>query len=106
LLCPLQFAELWFEKAAETAPFHPDVPGNLGLVRSMQHRIDECYEKLIQATSLGYKSALAHFILGIISLEKGKVKVKEAILNLQKISAEQFPCRDRYRNEIPTRSTT
>jgi len=84
----------WFQKAAEEAPYKGDILGNLGLVLWLQHRTDESYSILTKASAHGYESNLAHYILGTVSLERGKSQ--EAAEHLKKISPDKFRYRDLY----------
>jgi hypothetical protein len=90
----LESAGSWFQKASEEAPYQPSILGNLGLVRWMQHRIDESYQVLTKAFSIGYESNLGRYILGTVSLEKGLSR--EAARNLKKTPPDRFPYRDLY----------
>jgi Tfp pilus assembly protein PilF len=90
----LNSAESWFQKASAQAPFQSTFLANLGYVMWLQKRPDESYELISNATARGYESAIAHFILGTVALNKGRHQ--ETIYHLTKISAEEFPYRDLY----------
>jgi len=87
-------AASWFEKAVKAAPYDASMAGNLGLVRWVQHRPEESYAILVRADAMGYESGGGHYVLGVMSLEKGLVK--KAIEHLKKISSDKFPYRDLY----------
>jgi tetratricopeptide (TPR) repeat protein len=90
----LDSAGSWFQKAADEAPYKPDILGNLGLVRWMQNRADESYSLLTKAFDYGYKSVLAHYILGTVGLRKGDYE--SAADHLKQVSTDRFPYRDLY----------
>ena len=66
-------AATWFEKAVQISPYSPQVLGNLGMVRWLQGKQEECYQLLDRAVVGGFSTPGAHFILGVISLQKGLV---------------------------------
>jgi tetratricopeptide (TPR) repeat protein len=90
----LDSATSWFRKAAEEAPQKPDIVGNLGLVLWMQHRSEESYAILAKATSQGFESGLAHYILGMLELGKGNAQ--GAMNHLKKAPSDRFPYRDLF----------
>jgi tetratricopeptide (TPR) repeat protein len=87
-------AALWFDKAAESAPFDPDIMGNCGIIRWLQNRPEESHVLLAKAATLGYKSGLGRYVHGILDLKNGQFA--DACDNLQHISADQYPHRDLY----------
>ena len=87
-------AASWFEKAVKAAPYDASIAGNLGLVRWIQHRPEESYAILLRADAMGYESAGGHYVLGVMSLQKGLAK--KAVEHLKKIPPEKFPYRDLY----------
>lgn len=90
----LDSAGSWFRLASDEAPYRPEILGNLGLIRWMQHRTEESYTILARAFSAGYESTLGHYILGMLSLQKGESK--SAADHLKKVPTDRFPYRDLY----------
>jgi Tfp pilus assembly protein PilF len=90
----LNAAGLWFEKAMEMALRKADIMGNLGIVRWMQGRTEESYGLMKRAAAMGYESGLCNYIIGTVSLEKGKND--EAVKYLKKAPTDRFPYRDLY----------
>ena len=84
----------WFEKAVQAAPYEPSMVANLGLVRWMQRRLDESYELLQRADSMGYSTPGGNFLLGVMSLRKSNPKL--AMNYLKKVPVEKYPYRDLY----------
>ncbi len=81
----------WFEKAASLAPFDPKITGNLGLIRWAQGRDEESRQLLTKAIEHGYSSPAAHYVLGIVAVERGSSI--EAIRELSMLKSGQFPYR-------------
>ncbi len=90
----IETAATWFEKAVRASPYDPSLAGNLGLVRWLQHRAEESYTLLLRANDLGYQSAAGHYVLGLMSLQRGFPQ--KAVEHLKKIPQEKFSYRDLY----------
>jgi hypothetical protein len=84
----------WFERAAKGAPNDPDIAGNLGVIQWILHRKEESYTTIQRAMSLGYKSELGHYIIGLANFENNRMA--EAVDSMKKVSANIFPMRDLY----------
>lgn len=90
----IEAAAAWFEKAVRALPYDAKPAGNLGLIRWLQHRAEESYELLLRADRLGYKPTAAHYVLGVMSLQRGLPQ--KAVEHLRKIPPEKFLYRDLY----------
>jgi tetratricopeptide (TPR) repeat protein len=80
--------------AVDESPYRAEFLANLGTVRWLQNRYDECYDLLTTAYAKGYESNLMHYILGTVGLTKGEFE--DAVRHLKKASASRFPYRDLY----------
>jgi hypothetical protein len=90
----LNAAGMWFEKAVEMAPRKAGIIANFGIVRWMQDRAEESYGLLKRAAAMGYESGACNYIIGRVSLKKGKND--EAVKYLKKAPPDRFPYRDLY----------
>jgi tetratricopeptide (TPR) repeat protein len=87
-------AATWFEKAVQTSPYSPQLLGNLGMIRWVQRRYEESYELIERAVTGGFSAPGAHFILGLVSLQKGRLD--RAVEQLRKTDPEKYPIRDLF----------
>ncbi len=82
-------AALWFERAVKVAPYDPQLLGNLGIIRWAQLRTEESYRLIDRAAADGFSTPAAHYILGIMSLEKGEAA--DAIKEFRKSDPDRYP---------------
>jgi Tfp pilus assembly protein PilF len=83
-----------FEKAFHLTPYDRAACGNLGLMRCAVSRMDECYDLLDRAIALGFASAIAHYALGVLALERGHFK--QSAEALATVDARRFRHRDLF----------
>jgi Tfp pilus assembly protein PilF len=84
----------WFEKAALVSPYNPVILGNLGLIRYLQHREEESYPLLDRGVAGGFSSPTAHYVLGILALQRGHYL--RAVEQLRNTDSTRHPYRDLY----------
>jgi hypothetical protein len=84
----------YLEKGFQLAPYDRTAAGNLGLMRWVQGRHEECYDLLDRAVALGFQSPLAHYYLGVLSLGRGYYKQSAEVLG--SLDPNRFRYRDLY----------
>jgi hypothetical protein len=87
-------AATWFEKAVQASPYDPQLLGNLGMVRWIQKRYEESYQLLDRAVLGGFDAPGAHFVVGVVSLQKAQAE--KAVEQLRKTDPAKYPMRDLF----------